>query len=101
MPKAYWIARVDVADVDQYKKYVAANATAFAAHGAKFLVRAGAFETLEGSSRSRNVVVEFPSYQAAKDCYQSPAYQAAMALRLPVASGDLIIVEGYDGPQPG
>ena len=98
MPKAYWIARIDVADVEQYKKYVAANAAAFAAYGAKFLVRAGAFETMEGSSRSRNVVIEFPSYQAAKDCYQSPAYQAAMALRLPVASGDLIIVEGYDGP---
>ena len=101
MPKAYWIARIDVADVEQYKKYVAANASAFAAYGAKFLVRAGAFETMEGSSRSRNVVIEFPSYQAAKDCYHSPAYQAAMALRVPVASGDLIIVEGYDGPQPG
>lgn len=101
MPKAYWIARVDVADLEQYKTYVAANAAPFAAFGARFLVRAGAFETMEGSSRGRNVVIEFPSYQAAKDCYHSPAYQAAVALRLPVSSGDLIIIEGYDGPQPG
>lgn len=101
MPKAYWIARVDVDDLDTYKKYVAANAKPFAAYGAKFVVRAGRFETMEGSSRSRNVVIEFPSYQAALDCYRSPEYQAAMAIRLPAATGDLIIVEGYEGPQPG
>jgi len=100
MPKGYWIARVDIDDLDQYKKYIAANARPFAAYGARFLVRAGAFEAVEGSSRSRNVVLEFPSYQAALDCYRSPEYQAALKLRLPVSTGDLVIVEGYEGPQP-
>lgn len=102
MAKGYWIARVDVHDLDQYKRYVAANAAPFAEYGARFLVRAGAFERMEGSSRSRNVVIEFPSLEAAKACYHSPGYQAAMKLRLmPVSEGDLIIIEGYDGPQPG
>lgn len=101
MPKGYWIARVDVADIDQYKQYVAANAEPFAEFGARFLVRAGTYEAPEGTSRSRNVVLEFPSYEAALACYRSPAYQAAMALRLPASTGDLVIVEGYDGPQPG
>lgn len=100
MPKGYWIARVDIADMEQYKRYVAANAEAFAAFGAKFLVRAGRFEAPEGSSRSRNVVIEFPTYQAALDCYHSTAYQQAMKIRLPVSEGDLVIIEGYDGPQP-
>jgi uncharacterized protein (DUF1330 family) len=100
MPKGYWIARVDVDDLEQYKKYVAANSRPFAKFGAKFLVRAGAFESLEGTSRSRNVVIEFPSYQAALDCYQSPEYQEAMKLRLPASRGDLVVIEGYDGPQP-
>jgi uncharacterized protein (DUF1330 family) len=62
MPKGYWIARIDVTDLDQYKKYVAANARPFATYGAKFLVRNGAFEVPEGTSRSRNVVIEFPTY---------------------------------------
>lgn len=101
MPKGYWIARVDVHDAETYKAYVAANAEAFAAYGARFLVRAGRFENPEGSSRSRNVVLEFPSYQAALDCWRSPAYQAAIALRKPVSEVDLVIIEGYDGPQPG
>ncbi|MGE0802492.1 MAG: DUF1330 domain-containing protein [Lautropia sp.] len=101
MPKGYWIARVDVADPEAYKQYAAANALPFAEFGARFVVRGGRFETLEGSSRSRNVVIEFPSYQAALDCYRSPGYQAALALRLPHATADLLIIEGYDGPQPG
>jgi uncharacterized protein (DUF1330 family) len=41
------------------------------------------------------VVIEFPSYAAALACYDSPAYQAAKALRDPVSTGDLVIVEGY------
>lgn len=100
MTKGYWIARVDVTDPEGYKAYVAANAEAFKKYGARFLVRAGRFESLEGSSRSRNVVIEFPSYQAALDCWKSPEYQAAMKLRLPVSTADVLVVEGYDGPQP-
>jgi len=69
-------------------------------YGALFLVRAGRFENPEGGSRSRNVVLEFPSYQAALDCYKSSEYQAAMLLRAPVSKIDLLIIEGYDGPQP-
>lgn len=100
MPKGYWIARVDVTDAEQYKAYVAANAGPFQAFGARFLVRAGRFENPEGSCRTRNVVIEFPSYQAALDCWQSPEYQAALQLRLAASSIDLVIIEGYDGPQP-
>ncbi len=100
MPKGYWIARIDVTDSDKYKAYIEANAEPLKQFGAKFLVRSGRFENPEGSSRSRNVVIEFPSYEAALECWNSPQYQAARELRLPVSSGDLIIVEGYDGPQP-
>ncbi len=101
MPKGYWIARVDVADQEQYKVYVAANAAPFKKYGARFLVRAGRFENVEGSSRSRNVVIEFPSYQAALDCWKSPEYQAALKFRLPpVSIIDLVIIEGYEGMQP-
>jgi uncharacterized protein (DUF1330 family) len=101
MPKGYWIARVDIQDPEQYKAYVAANAVAFAKFGAMFLVRGGSFEVPEGSSRQRSVVLEFPSYRAALDCYQSHEYQEALKLRLGIAACDLVIVEGYDGPQPG
>lgn len=101
MPKGYWVARVDVSDFEKYKAYIAANAAPFAAYGARFLVRNGQFTNPEGGSRSRNVVIEFPSYQAAVDCWHSPGYQEAIKLRTAVSTIDLVIIEGYDGPQPG
>ena len=100
MSKGYWIVRVDITDQEQYKAYVAANAGPLKQYGARFLVRGGSFENPEGTSRTRNAVIEFPSYQAALDCWKSPEYQHAIKLRQPVSTADLIIIEGYNGPQP-
>ena len=101
MPKGYWIAHVDVNDPDGYKSYVAANGKAFAKFGARFLVRGGPFECKEGKARSRNVVIEFKDYSTALACYNSPEYAEAMRHRVDASVGDVIIIEGYDGPQPG
>jgi uncharacterized protein (DUF1330 family) len=101
MPKGYWVARVDVHDPEVYKDYVAANAAAFAKYGARFLVRGGRSEAPEGTPRSRNVLIEFKDYDTAVACYRSPEYVAAKKLREPASVTDLLIIEGYDGPQPG
>jgi uncharacterized protein (DUF1330 family) len=100
MPKGYWIVRVDVTDQDQFKKYAVANADAFKKYGARFLARAGHYTVPEGTTRSRNSIVEFPSYQAALDCWNSSEYQSALRHRQSASAIDLVIVEGYDGPQP-
>ena len=100
MAKGYWVVHIDVSDPEAYKAYVAANAEAFRKYGAKFLVRGGAFEALEGKTRSRNVVLEFKDYATALACYHSPEYTAAKAFRLPAATADIIVIEGYDGEQP-
>lgn len=94
MPKGYWVAHVDVKDAEGYKGYVAAAKVAFDKYGAKFLARGGAFEGLEGNSRARNVVIEFASLQAAHDCYHSPEYQVAKAIRQKFADADMVLVEG-------
>ena len=78
MAKGYWIARVDVSDMEAYQEYVRANAAPFAEFNARFLVRGGEHEVPEGTARSRNVVIEFDSYQAALDCYHSPGYQSCL-----------------------
>lgn len=96
MAKAYWVAHVDVSDPQTYEKYKAANAAPFAEFGARFVVRGGDQEVREGTVRSRTVVIEFPSYEAAVACYDSPAYQAAFDIRSPVSTGDMVIVKGYE-----
>ena len=100
MPKGYWIVRVDIDDAEQYKKYIAANAAPFRKYGGRFLVRGGEFENPEGGHRARNIVLEFPTYEAARECWRSPEYQAAMKLRTPVSTADIVIVRGHDGVQP-
>ena len=100
MAKGYWIGRVDVNNDEGYKPYVAANAAIFKKFGARFLVRGGKFECPEGTARSRNVVIEFADYATALECYRSPEYAKAIAVRKANADADLIVIEGYDGPQP-
>ena len=100
MAKGYWIGRVDVNNEEGYKPYAAANAAIFKKFGGRYVIRGGKFETAEGSSRKRNVVIEFPDYQAALDCYRSPEYQANIKVRQPHSVADIIVIEGYDGPQP-
>jgi uncharacterized protein (DUF1330 family) len=97
--KGYWIAHVDITDPEGYKAYTSAIQVPFGKLGGRFLVRGGRREVVEGKVRGRTVVLEFPSYQAARDCYRSPEYQAAAALRKGKAEVDLMIIEGYDGPQ--
>lgn len=100
MAKGYWIANVDVRSPDGYKNYTALLSDIFHKHSGRYLMRGGRMEAVEGKSRSRIVVIEFPSYEAAMTCYRSPEYAKAIALRQASADADLIVVEGYDGPQP-
>jgi uncharacterized protein (DUF1330 family) len=97
--KGYWIGHVDITDPEGYKAYMAANATPFGKFGGRFLVRGGTREVVEGRVRGRTVLLEFPSYATALACYRSDDYQAAAALRKGKAELDLVIIEGYDGPQ--
>ena len=100
MTKGYWVAFADVSNPEGYKAYLAENAKAFRKYGARYLTRGGQGENPEGQPRSRVVVIEFPSYDAAWECYRSPEYGKAIPLRKGMSVMDLAIVPGYAGPQP-
>lgn len=94
MPKGYWIAHVTVTNPDQYQHYATATREAFQKYGANILARGGAFQQMEGDGHPRNVVIEFPSLQAALDCYNSPEYQSAKAKRVGAGIANIVMVEG-------
>lgn len=94
MPKAYWIAQVVVSNPEQYKLYAESAPVAFKKYGASILARGGRFGQMEGEGRPRNVVIEFPSYEDAVACYNSPEYQSAKAKRQGAGSANIVIVEG-------
>ncbi len=97
--KGYWIGHSDVTDFESYKRYMVADQPPIGRFGGRYLVRGGKQEITEGKARSRTVVLEFPSYQAALACYRSDDYQTAKKFRDGNAELDLVIVEGYDGPK--
>ena len=92
---AYIIARVNVTDMEPYRKYMKATPDAIVQFGGKFIARGGAVETLEGPEETdRVVLLEFPSFAEAKAFYDSPAYQAAKELRAGAATGQFVLVDG-------
>jgi uncharacterized protein (DUF1330 family) len=100
MAKGYWLVSADITDPERYKEYLAESAKAFRKFGARFLARGGQSEQVEGKGRSRFIVLEFKNYATALECYHSPEYAVARTARNGRAVFDLVITEGYEGPQP-
>lgn len=96
MAKGYWVVHVTINDPERYMDYIAANEAAFAKFNARFHVRGGESQVVEGTTRDRHVIIEFESYEKAKECYHSPDYQAAAKIRQKAANTDLVIVKGVD-----
>ncbi len=96
MAKGYWIGRVDVHNAEDYPGYLKAAQPAYEKYGARFIVRGGKCDGVEGAARARNVVIEFESYEQAVACYNSPEYQAAAEIRRANSEGEILIVEGAE-----
>ncbi len=63
MPKALWIAHVNVLDAERLGAYAAAATPVIASYGGVFLAAGGASEQLEGQDHTRKYVTQFPSLQ--------------------------------------
>ena len=63
--------------------------------GGEFLARGGRSESYEGTPPGdRNVLIRFPSFEAAKAWYHSEEYAEAKALRMSASTSVQTIVEG-------
>ena len=94
MPKGYIIGHIKVTNPDTYPEYVRRDTPILQGFGAKFVVRGGQGQVMEGQAGDRHVVIEFPSYQAALDAYNDPEYQEVAAIRRASADSVIIVVEG-------
>ncbi|MEM6941869.1 MAG: DUF1330 domain-containing protein [Pseudomonadota bacterium] len=94
MPKGYIIGHITVTDPEGYPEYVRRDTPILQAHGAKFVVRGGQQEVLEGEAGQRTVVIEFESYAAALAAYNDPEYQEVAEIRRRCAQSMIMVVEG-------
>jgi len=92
---AYVIADIDVQDPEKFEEYKKGSAPSSVPFGAKYLVRGGKVEALEGGwLPKRFVVIEFPSVEQAKAWWNSQEYAGPKAIRQSCAKSSFILVEG-------
>ena len=92
---AYVIVEVQVHDTERYEQYKLLAAASLRAFDGRFVVRGGRAELLEGEIEpSRVVVLEFPTYERAKQWWSSAEYGPAKQLRQAVATSRMVVVEG-------
>lgn len=78
---AYLVNKFDIIDESMFDTYVAGVMPLIAKHGGTVLVGDKAARGLEGPAPGMNVVIEFPSEEAAMAFYEDPAYQPVKKLR--------------------
>ncbi len=96
MPKGYIIGHITVTDPEAYKEYIRLDTPILENLGGRFVVRGGTSEVPEGETHDRHVVIEFPSYEAAKAAYHDPEYQKVADIRRGSAESVIIVVEGAE-----
>lgn len=95
MPKGYIIGHIKVTNPDTYPEYVRRDTPILEGFGAKFVVRGGQNQIMEGQCGDRHVVIEFPSYEAALAAYNDPEYQEVAEIRRSSADSIIVVVEGH------
>jgi uncharacterized protein (DUF1330 family) len=92
---AFVIVEVDVHDPQRYERYKAMAHETVHRFGGRYVVRGGRAELLEGEQAPRRVVVlEFPTYERAKEWWASAEYAPAKELRQATSTTRMVVVEG-------
>ena len=98
---AYWIARSRITDPTTYKKYTDRVPEIISHYGGKILARGGRYRIMEGPETfQRFVVIEFPTFEEAVACFESPEYQEASVFRRAGGVVENVIVDGSDEKSP-
>jgi len=90
----YVIAELQVSDMDAMKQYGAKVPAIIAQYGGKDIVVGGRVVTEEGEPTKGFVVIQFESFEKAKEWYDSPEYSAVRPIRQKAAKSRIIIEEG-------
>jgi uncharacterized protein (DUF1330 family) len=91
---AYMISDVEVLDDLGFREYQSIGGPLFRRWGGK-IIAMGRHERLEGDWDPHALyILEFPSFDAARDFYYSAEYQAALKLRQKTANSRLMLLDG-------
>lgn len=95
MAKGYWITCYrSVSDPAALTHYASLAKPAIEKGGGRFLARGNPAKSYEAGLNQRLVIIEFASLQAAIETYESPEYQAAVAVLKGAAERDVRFIDG-------
>jgi uncharacterized protein (DUF1330 family) len=96
--KYYAVAEIEITDPSWVPDYVAEVTALVEQHGGRYLARTPKAEKIEGERPLPhvNLIIEWPSEEAAKAFYASEAYQPHLDRRKAGARNEFVLVAGED-----
>lgn len=94
----YYIGTYDIDDPTEFQKYPPLVLALLPKYGGEVLASDTAAFLVEGTARTMNAIIRFPSKAAALGLYNDPDYQAAKRIRQSSTSNiSMVLVEEFAG----
>lgn len=98
---AYIIASYDIADPEAYEAYVPGVVPLVAKHGGEVVVADYDAQALEGRKKTVDVILRFPSQEAALGWYNDPDYEPVRKIRLDSCENNNMVLAAEFVPPGG
>jgi len=93
---AYYIGTYDIVDANEFQKYPPVVFSLLPKYGGEILASDTAALLVEGTARTMNAIIRFPSKEAALGLYNDPAYQEAKRIRQAATRNvSMVLVEEF------
>ena len=91
----YVVAQINMTNKHGFKTYAEQVPETIKKFSGRYIVRAGEYTCMEGKwDYTRNVIIEFPTYEKALEWYNSDLYKPVKELRQKNSDGNIIIIKG-------
>jgi len=92
----YYIGTYDIVDANEFQKYPPVVLSLLPRYGGEVLASDTAGTLVEGTMRTMNAIIRFPSKEAALGLYNDPDYQEAKRIRqASTRNVSMVIVEEF------
>jgi uncharacterized protein (DUF1330 family) len=98
----FYIGSYDIVDANEFQKYSPVVLSLLPRYGGVVLASDTAAYLVEGTARTMNAIIRFPSKEAALALYNDPAYQEAKRIRqASTRNVSMVLVEEYQAEPSG
>jgi len=98
----FYIGSYDIVDVNAFQMYPPVVLSLLPKYGGEVLASDSAATVVEGTGRTMNAIIRFPSKEAALGLYNDPAYQEAKRVRQSSTKNvSMVLVEEFQMPTGG